>query len=241
MARDLHDQTLQSLELLRVLLAGALRRGDPTGSEEAMRQAIEDMDSEIENAAIITDLRPSLLDDLGLLPAIESLIERRRESGAEITTEFHLSSGQDSSRLWPASWRRPSTASCREAPDDVDKHARATIVHVLVDARDSQVVLEVRDDGSGFDTTTKSDGFGLTGLQERVFLAGGYARARVRRAGTTVRAHLPKHTPAATNSQAPMSSASKRVAYELRAGRQSGACDGRGRDASRPCDGTGAG
>ena len=90
-ARELHDQTLQSLGGLRVLLASAARRGDATANEHAMRQAIEDIELEIDNLrAIITDLRPSLLDDLGLLPAIEALVDRRRKSGLQITTEFAL-------------------------------------------------------------------------------------------------------------------------------------------------------
>ncbi len=78
-ARELHDQTPQALGGLRVLLASALRRGDADAREHAMRQAIEDIELETENLrAMISDLRPSLLDDLGLGPAIEALLERRR-------------------------------------------------------------------------------------------------------------------------------------------------------------------
>src|SRR5205823_2344663 len=84
-ARELHDQTLQALGGLRVLLASAQRRNDALADEPAIRQAIEDIELETDNLrAIITDLRPSLLDDLGLLPAIESLLDRRREAGLEI-------------------------------------------------------------------------------------------------------------------------------------------------------------
>src|SRR5262249_37046835 len=78
-ARELHDQTLQSLGGLRVLLASTVGRGDADSKDQAIRQAIEDIELEIENLrGIITDLRPSLLDDLGLAPAIEALVERRR-------------------------------------------------------------------------------------------------------------------------------------------------------------------
>ncbi len=72
-ARELHDETLQALGALRVLLAGALRRPDPEGSEQAITQAIADVEREIANLrAIIADLRPALLDDLGLLPQSRS-------------------------------------------------------------------------------------------------------------------------------------------------------------------------
>ena len=76
-ARELHDETLQGLGALRVLLASALRLGDPNENEAAMRAAIEEIETAIGNLrAIITDLRPSALDDLGLRAALGALIER---------------------------------------------------------------------------------------------------------------------------------------------------------------------
>ncbi len=90
-ARELHDQTLQALGGLRVLLASAQRRSQAIAGEPAIAQAIEDIELEIGNLrAIISDLRPSLLDDLGLLPAIEALLDRRRAGGLEITCELAL-------------------------------------------------------------------------------------------------------------------------------------------------------
>ena len=81
-ARELHDQTLQSLGGLRVALSAALRRGDSANKDGVIRQAIDDIESEIENLrGIISDLRPSVLDDLGLSAAVEALLDRRREEG----------------------------------------------------------------------------------------------------------------------------------------------------------------
>ena len=147
-ARELHDQTLQALGGLRVLLASALRRGDATANEQAMRQAIEDIEHEIENLrAIITDLRPSLLDDLGLLPAIEALLDRRRQGGL-----------RDHERVGAARPRATAIALApelettvyrlvQEALTNVVKHAGATTVRVLVDATDGELIIEVQDDG----------------------------------------------------------------------------------------------
>ncbi|MGN6170692.1 MAG: GAF domain-containing protein, partial [Solirubrobacteraceae bacterium] len=76
-ARELHDQTLQSLGGLRVALSAAMRRGDPANRDAVIRQAIDDIESEIENLrGIISDLRPSVLDDLGLSAAVEALLDR---------------------------------------------------------------------------------------------------------------------------------------------------------------------
>jgi signal transduction histidine kinase len=188
-ARELHDQTLQSLGGLRVLLASALRRSDPAFSERAMHQAIEDIELELENLrAIITDLRPSLLDDLGLQPAIESLIERRRRDGLEIAAEFSVPAGDGAlaPELETTIYR-----IVQEALTNVFKHARATRAGVIVEVGDLEVIVEVRDDGQGFDTSSQSDGFGITGLSERVYLAGGTLELESGKQGTRVRAQLP--------------------------------------------------
>ena len=90
-ARELHDQTLQSLGALRVVLASIVGRGDASTKDDAIRHAIADIELEIENLRrIITDLRPSILDDLGLLPAIEALLDRGRDAGLEIRSEVML-------------------------------------------------------------------------------------------------------------------------------------------------------
>ena len=82
-ARELHDETLQGLGGLRLLLSSALRSGDPEAAQEAMREAVERIEQEIENLrSIITDLRPAALDELGLRTAIEALVDRQRERAA---------------------------------------------------------------------------------------------------------------------------------------------------------------
>ena len=75
-----------------MVLASALRREDPAVNEQAIRQAIEDIEVETDNLrGIITDLRPSILDDLGLRPALDALIDRRRgETGLVIEADVDL-------------------------------------------------------------------------------------------------------------------------------------------------------
>ena len=81
-ARELHDETLQSLGGLRVLLSSALRRDDLERVKEAMREAVEQIEREIANLrAIITELRPAALDELGLRTAIEALLRPPSRAG----------------------------------------------------------------------------------------------------------------------------------------------------------------
>jgi two-component system sensor histidine kinase NreB len=79
----------------------------------------------------------------------------------------------------------------QEALTNVVKHAGAQTVHVLVVATESEITVEVRDDGRGFDTGARSDGFGLAGLRERVYLTGGTLELKSGGEGTQVRAELP--------------------------------------------------
>jgi len=192
-ARELHDETLQALGGLRVLLAGALRHGDPNAVERAIREAIEDIETSIENLrAIISDLRPSLLDDLGLSPAIEALVERRRAAGLQITAELSLPAREDTAlapELETTVYRL-----IQEALTNVVKHARARTVRIAAVTDGAEIVAEVEDDGRGFDTSRMREGFGLPGLRERVYLAGGSLEIGSGPAGTLVRAVLPVRT-----------------------------------------------
>ena len=188
-ARELHDQTLQALGGLRVLLATALRRDDAEEHERAMRQAIEDIELETDNLrAMISDLRPSLLDDLGLRPAIEALLERRRETGLEIAEELSLPEAAT-----PLEPELETTVYrlIQEALTNIAKHAGAATVHVALRVDDEQVEVEVRDDGIGFDPDARTSGFGLAGMRERVYVAGGSLELCSGADGTTVRARMP--------------------------------------------------
>jgi signal transduction histidine kinase len=188
-ARELHDETLQALGGLRVLIASTVGRGDAESKDAAMRQAIEDIELEIGNLReIIRDLRPSLLDDLGLLPALEALLERRRDETLRIESELGL---RDGDRGIPPELETTVYRLVQEGLTNVVKHARASTVRVSVGLEDGEVVVEVQDDGVGFDTSARSEGFGLAGMRERVGLAGGTLLTESGRQGTRLSARLP--------------------------------------------------
>ncbi len=192
-ARELHDETLQALGGLRVLLASSVGRGDSDTRDAAIRQAISDIELEIANLReIITDLRPSLLDDLGLAPAIEALLERRREPALTIESRLAVPSrdGPDA-QLLPPELETTVYRFVQEALTNVAKHAQASHAHVSLVLDGPEVVVEVRDDGIGFDPDSRSTGFGLEGMRERVGLAGGRLWIQSGERGTVLRARLP--------------------------------------------------
>jgi signal transduction histidine kinase len=198
-ARELHDQTLQGLGGLRVLLTTAQRRNDAIANEPAIKQAIDDIELEIDNLrAIICDLRPSLLDDLGLLAAIDALIERRGAAGLEIVNEVAL---DDADALDPGV-AATIYRLLQEALANVAKHAHANSVRVAAQIVDDNILIEVRDDGIGFDVDAPTSGFGLAGMRERAHLAGGSLEVESAQTGTALRACLPVSDRAADRSGA---------------------------------------
>jgi two-component system, NarL family, sensor histidine kinase DevS len=192
-ARELHDETLQGLGALRILLASALRRGTPEALSEAVGEAVEELLEEIEKLrALITELRPAALDELGLSAAIEALAERSSVSGGiEIKGDVSLSATKEGQRLTP---ELESTIYrlVQEALTNVVKHARAARAEIKVTSIGNEIAVEVTDDGTGFDPAVHPPGFGLTGMKERLELVGG--RLSIESAvgrGTTVRAAVP--------------------------------------------------
>jgi signal transduction histidine kinase len=192
-ARELHDETLQSLGGLRLLLSSALRRDDLQRAQEAMREAVERIEREIENLrSIITELRPAALDELGLRTAIEGLLDRHREqSGFQIDGELALPGPMAGEARLGEELESTVYRLVQEALTNVAKHARANRVRVAVRESDGELLVEVQDDGAGFDPDTGSRGFGLAGMQERVSLADGTLSIDSGEHGTLVRACLP--------------------------------------------------
>ncbi|MEA2438682.1 MAG: hypothetical protein QOH76_106, partial [Thermoleophilaceae bacterium] len=183
-ARELHDETLQGLVGLRMLLSSARR----SGSSEELGDAIDHTKREIQNLrGLIAELRPAALDELGLGPAIETLAERSgAAAGLEVSTRLVLG---DSGRLAPET-ESTIYRVVQEALTNAAKHAGAERVVVSVARVNGTVDVVVEDDGRGFDQAAPSGGLGLVGMRERVELTGGRLEIRSH-PGTRVTARLP--------------------------------------------------
>jgi signal transduction histidine kinase len=189
-ARELHDETLQALGGLRVMLSSARRRDDVESLRAALDGAVHQLGEEITNLrALITELRPAALDELGLRPALEALIERTQAThGLAIDATIELQ--HDAPRLHPdieiAVYR-----VIQESLNNAARHAEADHVQVIVLRRGDEILVTIRDDGRGFDVETPSAGFGLTGMRERIALVGGMLEITSHPSGTTIAAVVP--------------------------------------------------
>lgn len=194
-ARELHDETLQSLAGLQVVLSSGLRRGSPEALAAAVRDAVDQISSEIDNLRnLITELRPAALDELGLQPAVEALAARTATiEGFAVDTAIDLAygSGREPERL-SSDLESAAYRLVQEALTNAAKHARPEKVEIELSEQDGTLELVVRDDGVGFDAGQPTGGFGIVGMRERVALAGGkFEVSSTPDGGTVVRVLLP--------------------------------------------------
>jgi signal transduction histidine kinase len=193
-ARELHDETLQSLGALRLTLSSAARAKPPEELPAAIAQAVDQLETMIADLrALITDLRPAALDELGVQAALDALAERTAAAGIDVDVGIDLAyeqgraAGRHTPELEIAVYR-----IVQEALTNAAKHGHAKRIAVEVHEDDASIELSVRDDGAGFDPAAKAEGFGLLGMHERVeLLDGALTVGSSPGRGTVVRASLP--------------------------------------------------
>jgi two-component system, NarL family, sensor histidine kinase DevS len=193
-ARELHDETLQSLSALRVGLSTAKRSEQAGALDLAVSGAIEHLEDSITNLrALITDLRPASLDELGTGAAVQALCERASGRGIQVDANIALAyeEGRELTRHTP----ELETAIYRiaqEALTNAVKHGKAKRAVVEINEDRAQVQVVVRDNGDGFDPNAHTTGYGLLGMHERVQLLDGTLRIESSsQSGTMITASFP--------------------------------------------------
>jgi signal transduction histidine kinase len=165
-ARELHDETGQALMSILLGLKGL---EEQVGAEPLAR--IRDLvSSALEDVRrLAAELRPSVLDDFGLEPALERLVATVSERAG---IEIHLNVA--SSDTLPPEYTVALYRIVQESLTNIVKHAEARTVSVVISASTDSVRAVIEDNGKGFDQTTVRDGaLGLVGMRERVLLLDG--------------------------------------------------------------------
>ena len=177
-ARELHDEIGQSMAsmVLGLKAAGAALSIDPPRSEEildGLRASVSGTVKELHN--IVYDLRPTLLDDLGLIPALRWYAESRLEANG-IECALHV---EGEPKRLPSEVETALFRIAQEAITNVIRHSGAEMVWLRLSFGEEQAAVEVRDNGHGFEPTdvwgAQAEGrqFGLLGIHERTSLLGG--------------------------------------------------------------------
>ncbi|MBI4311647.1 MAG: HAMP domain-containing protein [Chloroflexi bacterium] len=199
-ARDLHDETAQGLSALGLLLdeAAINAAGDQRQALESIRNARKQVNRLVEETRrLVYALRPSVLDDAGLAPALRWCAEAYLESkGVQVT--FQVSRPEV---RFPESVEVALFRVGQEAMSNIARHAQASHAWVTLERGGEGATLTVRDDGVGFNQEAamahrdpaSGRGLGLAGMQERAGLLGGRLDiSSAPGAGTTVTAYVPR-------------------------------------------------
>lgn len=190
LARELHDQTGQALTSILLglkALEDAVDTADGRASAASLRELVVGTLRDVRNLAV--ELRPAALDDFGLVPALERLVDTFRENtGIDVSLEASIGQERLGSELETTFYRL-----VQEALTNVVKHANARHVSISIVRKNGSVSAVVEDDGRGFSVEeTRDDALGLVGMRERVALVGGrIAIESAREKGTTVAVEVP--------------------------------------------------
>jgi two-component system sensor histidine kinase UhpB len=189
LARDLHDEVNQALTAILLRLEALAQDTPPERAPELVElkrlvnQAMEEL------LTLARQLRPSALDDHGLVPAVEAQLKR---FSARTGIEVRMSTEGDPNELAEV-MQTAIFRVAQEALANVARHAGATAVELELDEEDGRAELRVRDDGVGFDpgaipragSEGPGAGLGLGGMAERARLVGGELDVRSAPGGGT--------------------------------------------------------
>ena len=188
-AKELHDGVIQSLFAVGMGLQGTAAATDDSEVSRRLENAVEEIDRAIRDLRnYIFGLRPGILADRHLGQALQQLATEF-QAKTEVLTIVDVDPAVASALASKAS---DVVQLTHEALSNVGRHAKATTCRVSLRRRGDDVVLEIDDDGSGFDTAGPRSGMGLSNLESRVQgLGGSFTIESTEEQGTTIRALFP--------------------------------------------------
>ncbi len=170
---ELHDSIGQSLAAIKYWLEGALQEHEKSNGRVAratLLTTLHDVQSTIDEVRrVAMDLRPAMLDDLGLQPTLEWFCRQFEKTYRPLRVRMQFALGEEE---LDSGLRVPIYRICQEALNNVAKHARAEHVEVTLNSDDNRLVLRIADNGVGLNASGGS-GFGLKSMRERAELSGG--------------------------------------------------------------------
>ena len=196
-ARELHDETIQSLTLLmmNLELGHEAQAVDIRAADDHFKRSMAMAEGMLSDLRCLTaDLRPLLLDDLGLVPAITWYGEQRLKP---LGIAMQLRGNALEERL-PQVMETALFRIAQEALTNIAKHSNASRVIVNMQRLDGSIILAVQDDGRGFESlgictpNANGSGLGLPGIKERVDILGGELRLQTAPGqGTAIMVRVP--------------------------------------------------
>ncbi|MBS1211854.1 MAG: methanol utilization protein MoxY [Proteobacteria bacterium] len=176
-AQELHDELGQSLSAIKVMAASLRRSANSPEAVEAVNAIMDTCDRLFEVVrSMMRSLRPMMLDELGLIASLEDMLKNWRCRNPGIRVDFAFDSRVEESA---GSAKIHLFRIVQECLTNIVKHADARNVRVTlrveddVPEEDKKIMLQIEDDGRGFDPSQPNRGFGLKGMRERATSLGG--------------------------------------------------------------------
>ena len=201
MAREIHDELGQTLSALKIDISGLEKRF--SSDQKPLFEITDSMKKVISSTADVVDrisseLRPGLLDDLGLLAAMDWQVgEFQKRTGIKCEISLKIAKEKLDQELSTAVFR-----IFQETLTNIARHSRAASVKVKFEEKDDKLYLKVKDNGVGITEQQKSDSksYGLIGMRERTrYLGGDFKISGRKNKGTTVIATFPLSKPGETS------------------------------------------
>ncbi len=172
-AHDLHDGLAAQLAAIKYRMENRLEKGESSGREIALKETIDDIQTAItETRRIMANLRPSVLDDLGILPALSwySRVTGEAYPGTSVEYFGNVVEGDVPENLKIVIFR-----VVQESVTNAVRHGKASLIKIGVEKERNWLRLSVEDNGNGFMSVKKSttEGIGLDSMQQRVESSGG--------------------------------------------------------------------
>ena len=190
LARELHDETGQALSSILLGLKALDEKVESDDAREAVSNVRELVVATLHDVRrLAIELRPKVLDDFGLVPALERLTET---FGGQTGIGVRFESGLAEERL-PAEVETALYRIVQESLTNIVKHSRARNISIVLVRKPGAVAAVIEDDGQGFDpAAVREGGFGLEGMRERVGLLDGRLQIEsIEGSGTTLVAEVP--------------------------------------------------
>ena len=202
-ALELHDETGQNLTALLIhaeVLSQSFQELAPAVHDDARRQQVAEelqqlialTKQTLENVRVLAQqLRPSVLDDLGLLAAFRWLVEDSQQRLC-LAVSLTIEEQEPCLRELPAAYETALFRIAQESLTNIARHAHASSAAIALRVRQGKLHLTIRDDGCGYDPARGRAGTGIVGMRERATMLGGTLRlTSLSGKGTIVRATLP--------------------------------------------------
>ena len=192
-AREIHDGIGQMLTAIKFKVEDTIQqkgKGNAKIREKSLETIIPLIQGSVEEVRRIQmDLRPSTLDDLGILATIDWFCREFGKIYSTIHIEKLINIHENEV---PALLKTVIFRVMQEALNNIAKHSKADLVHLSLKKKDDRIELLVEDNGTGFDLEKSKNGFGLGSMKERIELSGGsFVMESTRGSGMVIRATWP--------------------------------------------------